>query len=68
MRRKAQRLVLSSVMKAADVFCYHVDVQAGIVLVLADEEVNILLLLKLLLPSSDEVLQLLFVIEPRNHR
>ncbi len=55
-------------MKAIDVFCYHVDVQAGIVLVLADEEVNILLLLKLLLPSSDEVLQLLFVIEPRNYR
>lgn len=55
-------------MKAPDVFCFHEDVQAGIVLVLADEEVKILLLLKLLLPSSDEVLQLLFVIEPRNHR
>lgn len=42
--------------------------RAGIVLVLADEEANISVLLKHLLPFPDEVLQLLFVIEPRNHR
>ncbi len=50
-------------MKATDVFCYHADVQAGIVLVLADEpQRSIFIASKALLPSSDEVLQLLLLL------